>query len=81
MTHWGRGQRRRKLPPPPCFLLGIKGERFELGESLGINAEKHLAQAVLFVQQLLDNPDLGSWRQLANCSSANRLKEKQTSHA
>ena len=56
--------------PPPCFLLGIKGERFELGEGLGINAEKHLAQAVLFVQQLLGNPDLGTWRQLTKISCA-----------
>ncbi len=67
--------------PPPCFLLGIQGERFELGEGLSTNAEKHLALASQFIQKLLDNPDLGSWRQLANSSNSNQLEEMQTSHA
>jgi hydrogenase maturation protease len=71
----------KKMPPPPCFLLGIKGERFELGEGLGVNAEKHLAEAMVFVQQLLANPDTDSWRQLANSSNSSQLEEMQTGHA
>jgi hydrogenase maturation protease len=74
----------KKQLPPPCFLLGIKGERFELGEGLGINAEKHLAQAALFVQQLLGNPDLQTWRKLANNSSAidqDQTRPAQDCHA
>jgi hydrogenase maturation protease len=71
----------KKLTPPPCFLLGIKGERFELGESLSHNAEKHLVLANHFIQGLLDNPDPDSWRQLANHSNSSQLEAMQTSHA
>lgn len=52
----------KKQPPPPCFLLGIKGESFELGEGLSGNAEKNLQQACRFVESLLDNPELSVWR-------------------
>ncbi len=33
------------LALPPCFLLSIRGYRFELGESLSPTAEDHLAAA------------------------------------
>ncbi|CAA9891490.1 Hydrogenase maturation protease [Candidatus Methylobacter favarea] len=55
----------KKQTPPPCFLLSIKGEKFELGESLSANAEQHLAQACQFAGQLLGNPDKAIWRQHA----------------
>lgn len=55
----------RKQTPPPCFLLSIKGEAFELGEALSANAQKHLAQALQFAGQLLGNPDNAIWRQHA----------------
>ena len=32
--------------PPPCMLLSIRGERFELGEPLGNTAAAHLAAAL-----------------------------------
>ena len=32
--------------PPPCTLLAIRGERFELGEPLGEAAQQHLALAL-----------------------------------
>jgi len=56
----------KKQTPPPCFLLSIKGEQFELGENLTVNAEQHLAQAGRFAEQLLSHPDLTTWRQQAN---------------
>jgi hydrogenase maturation protease len=51
-----------KRPPPPCFLLAIKGEAFELGESLSANAERHLRQAEAFIEELLQNPQPAVWR-------------------
>ena len=56
----------KKQAPPPCFLLSVKGEQFELGEDLSANAEQHLAQACQFAGQLLGNLDSELWRQLAN---------------
>ena len=38
-------QQIKKQMPPPCFLLSIKGERFELGEGLSARAEQHLSIA------------------------------------
>jgi hydrogenase maturation protease len=55
-----------KQLPPPSFLLSIKGESFELGEGLSVRAGQHLAEAFNFVDQLLDNLSLASWRQFAN---------------
>jgi hydrogenase maturation protease len=56
----------KNQPPPPGFLLGIKGVSFELGEGLSENASENLEQACRFAGQLLSNPDLAAWRQLAN---------------
>jgi hydrogenase maturation protease len=55
----------KKQTPPPCFLLSIKGEKFELGEGLSANAEQHLAQACQFAGELLVNLDSAVWRQHA----------------
>lgn len=52
----------RKQSPPPCFLLAIKGEAFELGEGLSANAERHLQQAESLVAGLLQSPCLADWR-------------------
>jgi hydrogenase maturation protease len=52
----------RKHPPPPCFLLAVKGESFELGDGLSSNAERHLREAEAFIEGLLDNPDPAGWR-------------------
>jgi len=54
-----------KQNPPPCFLLAIKGEQFELGEGLSEQAQQHLEQACQFVQQLLACSDSLIWRQYA----------------
>lgn len=41
-----------KKTPPPCYLLSIKGESFELGQSLSTNANSNLKLAIKFVEQL-----------------------------
>jgi len=55
----------KKQMPPPCFLLSIKGESFELGEGLSINAKIHLGQAYRFTGQLMQTLELARWRELA----------------
>jgi hydrogenase maturation protease len=56
----------KKQTPPPCFLLSIKGESFELGEGLSANAKDHLKLACRFADQLLQNIDIKKWRKLAS---------------
>jgi hydrogenase maturation protease len=56
----------KKQTPPPCFLLSIKGEKFELGEGLSANAQDHLELACQFAGQLLVNLDNAIWRQHAD---------------
>jgi hydrogenase maturation protease len=51
----------RKQSPPPCFLLSIKADKFELGEGLSVNAETNLAEACSFAERLLRNPDVDFW--------------------
>jgi hydrogenase maturation protease len=47
--------------PPPCFLLGIRGERFELGEALTPEAESSLDAAVTLVTDLCAHPATEYW--------------------
>ncbi|MDD5272445.1 MAG: hydrogenase maturation protease [Methylovulum sp.] len=56
----------KKQPPPPCFLLSIKGERFELGEGLSVGAQGNLTAACRFAQELLADVDVAAWRQLVS---------------
>lgn len=56
----------KKQLPPPCFLLSIKGESFELGEGLSANAKDHLELAYCFTDQLLQNTNIKAWRDLAS---------------
>ena len=56
----------KKQTPPPCFLLSIKAEKFELGEEVSTQAGKNLHQACLFAGQLLQSPYLKVWQQQAN---------------
>jgi hydrogenase maturation protease len=39
--------------PPPTWLLAVRGERFELGESLSIAAESRLAAAIEWLHDWL----------------------------
>jgi hydrogenase maturation protease len=54
----------KKQTPPPCFLLSIKGESFELGEGLSANAKDNLVQACRLIDQLLQDIDIKTWREL-----------------
>ncbi|MFZ2404485.1 MAG: hydrogenase maturation protease [Methylobacter sp.] len=54
--------------PPPCFLLSIKAEKFELGEGLSANAETNLVEACSFAGRLLSNPDLDFWLKRVNAA-------------
>ena len=53
--------------PPPAFLLSIQGEAFALGEGLSVSASENLAEACLFIEQLLAQTDLSGWSRLAFC--------------
>ncbi len=53
--------------PPPSFLLGIRGERFELGEPLSAAASRHLDAAVALVATLCATSDEAGW--LAHCTA------------
>ena len=44
-------------PPPPTFLLGIRGERFELGEPLSRPATANLGRAAAFAADWLRDPN------------------------
>ena len=56
----------KKQVPPPCFLLSIKAEKFELGEGLSTQAENNLDQACVFASNLLQKRDIKAWLQQAN---------------
>jgi len=51
----------KKQTPPPSFLLSIKADKFELGDSLSANAETNLVNACAFAERLLSSPDLDFW--------------------
>jgi len=46
--------------PPPCWLLAIRGERFELGEAPGAEARQNLEAALAWAMQWLAMPAGGS---------------------
>lgn len=48
---------------PDVFILCIRGEQFELGEPLTLQAEANLAAALEFSRQLLLEPEAVSWDQ------------------
>ncbi len=54
----------KKEIPPPCFLLSIKAEQFDLGEDLSVGAKGNLQLACDFSVQLLSNPSLDRWIKL-----------------
>ena len=54
----------KKEAPPPCFLLSIKAEKFELGEGLSVAAKDNLQRSVDFSGGLLSNPSLARWQEI-----------------
>lgn len=60
----------RHAPPPPSFLLSIRGESFNLGEALSETAQRRLDAALAFTEKLLARPDAAAWKELARCKHA-----------
>ncbi len=58
-----------RRPPPPAFQLGIRGNRFGLGDDLDMEAQRHLAAALTFCRDLLSRPELPYWRSRCSVSS------------
>jgi hydrogenase maturation protease len=52
----------KKQMPPPCFLLAIGADSFELGEDLGNTARQNLAEACEFMNTILNNPTFDFWQ-------------------
>ncbi len=50
---------------PPVFMLALRGQLFNLGEPLSEQAQIDLQQASRFCWQLLQQPDLQVWLDLA----------------
>jgi hydrogenase maturation protease len=48
-------------PPPPAFVLAIRGERFELGDAMSADARENLRQALVFYGRLLEDPTAAAW--------------------
>jgi hydrogenase maturation protease len=42
--------------PPPCWLLAIRGDSFELGESISPNAVQHLQAALELAAEWISSP-------------------------
>ncbi len=51
-------------PPPPSFMLSVRGERFELGEGLSLSALANLEAALQFAKLLCARPELSYWQSL-----------------
>lgn len=55
----------KQQAPPPCFLLSIQGVEFELGAELSLTAQENIKLAIEFSKNLIRQPDLIAWKQLA----------------
>jgi hydrogenase maturation protease len=49
-------------PPPPSFTLCVRGERFELGQGLSVEAEERLEAAWEFIRGLMVEREVEAWR-------------------
>jgi hydrogenase maturation protease len=56
--------------PPPSFMLCVRGERFELGEPLSAEAAARLEAAWAFLQGLMRERTVESWRRAVRGGSA-----------
>jgi hydrogenase maturation protease len=52
--------------PPPCFVLCVRGERFELGEGLSELAKSHVEAAWGQLALLCRQPEAARWQSLLN---------------
>ncbi len=55
--------------PPPAFVLGMRGEGFELGSGLGATARDHLDAAFAFLRPLVEAPDVDRWRRAVTATA------------
>jgi hydrogenase maturation protease len=53
-------------PPPPAFLLELRGDQFELGQPLSGLARNNLTAAFRFARHLCSRPDTVLWSALAD---------------
>ena len=51
--------------PPPAFVLGVRGDSFELGTTLSRQAVNNMEAAEQFLDRLLAAPDADAWQALA----------------
>jgi hydrogenase maturation protease len=51
--------------PPPSYLLQVRGESFELGESLSPQAEVNLQSSLDLLRRLCSESNLQEWDQLS----------------
>ncbi|WP_326526345.1 hypothetical protein, partial [Dokdonella sp.] len=55
----------RGVPPPPAFVLCVRGEDFGLGKDLSAAARQHFDAAAARLAACLTRPDAAYWRRLA----------------
>ncbi len=65
-TLLGIYQHHLKQPPPPAFLLRLRGQQFALGTGLSVQAQQTLQTARPLLQSLLTQPCVHFWRQHCN---------------
>ena len=56
-----------QLAPPPAFLLAVRAESFELGETLGESARNFADAAFGFLTLLCQHPLPDAWRAATRC--------------
>ena len=56
-------------PPPPAFMLSIRGYAFDLGLPLSDRARANLTAAIAFVKELVSQYPTGSWDNLVSGES------------
>ncbi len=59
-------QTMNKQMPPPCFLLAIGAESFELGDSLSQKAQRNFENACCFIKTLLNCTQIDFWQKQIN---------------
>ncbi len=52
----------RRAPPPPSFVLAVRGESFGLGEGLSPNGADRLQAASAFLDDLMRERSAQAWR-------------------
>ena len=59
---WGQIE---SAPPPPSFVLSIRGEQFELGEGMSQSAQRNMDEAFEFLMTLCTQVNLDAWNAMA----------------